>query len=108
MSMYVEAVAMLPQLYMFQRQATDEGGTIEPLIGHTMFAVGSSRIFELIFWLGSFRELADHAGSKYPGYIVLLSQIGHLVIMADFFYYYVKSMARGLPMELPTSYASYV
>lgn len=27
--MYVEAVAMLPQLYMFQRQASDEGGTIE-------------------------------------------------------------------------------
>jgi hypothetical protein len=35
--MYVEAVAMLPQLYMFQRQATDEGGTIEVLPLHNMF-----------------------------------------------------------------------
>ena len=29
LSMYLEAVAMLPQIYMFQRQASDEGGTVE-------------------------------------------------------------------------------
>jgi hypothetical protein len=27
--MYLEAVAMIPQIYMFQRQASDEGGTVE-------------------------------------------------------------------------------
>ncbi len=27
--MYLEAVAMLPQIYMFQKQAADEGGTVE-------------------------------------------------------------------------------
>lgn len=25
------------------------------MIGHTVFALGFSRVFELIFWLGSFR-----------------------------------------------------
>lgn len=29
LSMYLEAVAMLPQIYMFQRQAADEGGIVE-------------------------------------------------------------------------------
>ena len=29
LSMYLEAFAMLPQIYMFQKQAADEGGTIE-------------------------------------------------------------------------------
>jgi hypothetical protein len=29
MSMYLEAVAMVPQIYMFQKQAADEGGTVE-------------------------------------------------------------------------------
>jgi hypothetical protein len=29
LSMYLEAVAMIPQIYMFQRQASDEGGTVE-------------------------------------------------------------------------------
>jgi hypothetical protein len=27
--MYLEAVAMVPQIYMFQKQAADEGGTVE-------------------------------------------------------------------------------
>lgn len=112
--MYLEAVAMLPQIYMFQKQAGDNAGTVEvnsgmcvqlkkflccvgtqALIGHTVFALGFSRIFELIFWLGSFKELSDHNGSRLPGYIVLVSQLGHLIIMGDFFYYYFKSLSKG-------------
>jgi hypothetical protein len=27
--MYLESVAMVPQLYMFQKQASDEGGVVE-------------------------------------------------------------------------------
>lgn len=30
--MYLEAFAMLPQIYMFQKQAADEGGTVEVLL----------------------------------------------------------------------------
>jgi hypothetical protein len=32
LSMYLEAVAMIPQLYMFQRQAADEGGVVDVII----------------------------------------------------------------------------
>lgn len=101
LSMYLEAVAMLPQIYMFQKQASDTKGAVEAMIGHTMFAIGFSRVFELIFWLASFRELADANGGRLPGYIVLISQLGHLIVMGDFFYYYLKSLSRGVPMELP-------
>jgi ER lumen protein retaining receptor len=104
LSMYIEAVAMLPQIYMFQKQAAEENGLVEAMIGHTTFALGFSRVFELIFWVGSFKELANEAGGKAPGYIVLLSQLAHLVIMADFFYYYFISISKGAPMELPQSY----
>ena len=68
-----------------------------------MFAIGFSRIFELIFWVASFRELADANGGRLPGYIVLISQLGHVVVMGDFFYYYIKSISKGLPMELPSN-----
>jgi hypothetical protein len=81
LSMYLEAVAMFPQIYMFQKQAGDQGGVVDALIGHTVFSLGFSRIFELIFWLGSFKELANSAGSRLPGYVVLVSQFGHLAIM---------------------------
>jgi ER lumen protein retaining receptor len=108
LSMYLEACAILPQIYMFQKQAADEGGTVETLTGHTVFAVGFARVFELIFWLGSFKELSDHAGSRLPGYVLLLSQLIHLVVMADFFYYWFKSISKGVPMELPQTYSSVV
>ena len=72
-----------------------------------VFALGFSRVFELIFWVASFRELADYAGSRTSGWLVLVSQIAHVGIMADFFYYYLKSISQGTPMELPqTNYYS--
>ena len=80
----------------------------QALIGHTVFALGFARVFELVFWLGSFKELADWSGSRIPGYIVLISQLGHLLVMADFFFYYAMSLSKGVPMELPTAYAGIV
>jgi ER lumen protein retaining receptor len=77
--------------------------TTQALIGHTVFALGFSRIFELWFWLSSFKELSNSAGSRLPGYIVLASQFIHLLVMGDFFYYYFKSITQGKPMELPTT-----
>ncbi len=61
-------------------------------------------MFELIFWLSSFKELMVH-GSSLSGWFVLIAQVIHLGIMADFFYFYVKSITMGAPMELPTTYA---
>lgn len=104
-SMYLESVAMVPQLYMFQKQASDEGGVVEALTSHMVFALGISRLFELTFWLTSYTELTHHSGSSVAGYLVLLAQIGHLGVMGDFFYYYFKSLSEGKPMELPTTYS---
>lgn len=67
-----------------------------------VFALGFSRVFEFTFWVTSFQELHHHSGSTVAGYLVLLAQIGHIGIMADFFYYYFKSVSIGAPMELPT------
>jgi len=107
-SMYLESLAMLPQLYMFQRQAFTEGGTVEALMGHTVFALGFSRVFELIFWCASYNELTDHLGSRASGWLVLVAQVAHIVIMGDFFFYYGKSLSQGVPMELPQSYSAHV
>ena len=73
-----------------------------------MFALGFSRVFELIFWLISFKELTHHTGSRAAGYLVLLAQLGHLGVMGDFFYYYFRSLSIGAPMELPTTYSGVV
>jgi hypothetical protein len=106
--MYLEALAMGPQLYMFQKEAGDKGFKVDGLLGHTVFAVAIARLFELIFWIGSFKELSTHhVGSTVSSYLVLLSQIAHMVIMGDFFYYYFISVSQGKDLEIkPVSYAS--
>ena len=107
-SMYVEALAMAPQLYMFQKQAGERGIKLDAWLGHTVFAVAFSRLFELIFWVGSFKELSTHhTGSTVSAYLVLLSQVLQMAIMADFFYYYAVSLSQGKDVEIkPVSYAS--
>ena len=46
-----------------------------------------------MFWLSSYHELNDRTGdlhAKYPGHFVVISQIVHLALMVDFFYFYIK------------------
>lgn len=55
---------------------------------HSTFALGIARVLDMIFWMFSYRELTTHSGSQSVGIFVLLSQFVHIIIMADFFYYY--------------------
>ncbi|KAJ8599689.1 hypothetical protein CTAYLR_004753 [Chrysophaeum taylorii] len=100
-SMYTESFAILPQLFLFQKQANARE-TVEPLIGHFVAALGFSRLVEMAFWMSSFTELADRYGNRHVGFLVLIAQVVHLLIMADFFYFYITSLKRGLPLQLPT------
>lgn len=72
------------------------------MLGHMVFALGFSRVFEFLFWVTSFKELSHHTGSRLVGWIILFMQVAHMMIMGDFFYYYFLSLASGKPMELPT------
>lgn len=103
-SMYLESVAMFPQLFMFQKLSAEARGSwsVEDLLGHFVFALGFSRMFEFLFWGSSYRELLHYETETHlAGYFVLIAQLMHLVIMADFFYYYIKAMVRGTSIELP-------
>jgi hypothetical protein len=57
-SSYLEAVAILPQLIMFQKRET----VVEALNAHFVFALGFSRLLQLVFWMESYHELKDNSG----------------------------------------------
>lgn len=99
-SMYLESVAIAPQLFMFTKQAE---APIEVLVAHCVAALGFARVVEMAFWLWSFHELADASGSKLVGYFVLVVQFVHVAIMGDFFYFYALSLRKGTPLQLPTA-----
>ena len=98
-AMYLESVALIPQLYMFRKQTT---GVVELLTAHFVAALGFGRVMEFCFWIFSYHELANSSGSKLPGYVALLAQLMQLVLMLDFFWYYFRAVASARPLVLPS------
>lgn len=98
LSMTLEMVAILPQLYMFQKK----GGEVEAFTSNYLAALGISRIFHLCFWLSSYQEL-NSSHERFAGPYVLLTQFAQLFLCCDYLYYYVKSVRSGGPMRLPTN-----
>lgn len=98
-AMYLESVALVPQLFMFQKQTS---GVVELLTAHFVAALGFGRVMEFMFWVYSYHELATSAGSKLPGYLALFSQFMQLVLMLDFFWYYYLAVKNATPLVLPS------
>jgi hypothetical protein len=97
-SMYLEGVAIFPQIYLFK----EKKGQIESFTSHYVSLQGLSRLCSLIFWYHTYSELhdgRDESGfSLFPGlvgYLIMLSQIIQLLIMLDYFYFYFKSLFKG-------------
>lgn len=100
-AMYLESVAIVPQLFMFQKEKSSE---VEIMNSHYVSALGLGRLLELVFWLFSYHELVSVSGSRAPGITACLAQIVQLALMADFFYYYWIAIKGGGPMLLPSTF----
>jgi hypothetical protein len=98
-AMYLESAALVPQLFMFQKQSS---GVVELLTAHFVAALGFGRIMEFMFWIYSYHELANSSGSKLPGYLALITQFLQLVLMLDFFWYYYLAVKNATPLVLPS------
>lgn len=98
-AMYLESAALIPQLFMFQKQSS---GVVELLTAHFVAALGFGRVMEFLFWVYSYHELANASGSRLPGYLALFAQFVQLVLMLDFFWYYYLAVKNATPLVLPS------
>ncbi|KAK9239356.1 ER lumen protein retaining receptor-domain-containing protein [Lipomyces kononenkoae] len=89
-SIWLESVAILPQLFMLQRT-----GEAESLTTHYLFALGAYRALYIPNWI--YRWLAE--GHVEP--IAILAGIIQTVLYSDFFYIYYTKVMRGKKFELP-------
>lgn len=99
---YLEAVSVLPQLQIMQNTRV-----IEPFTAHYVFALGVARFLSCVHWvfqvLDSRGYLLVALGRGLWPAMVLLSEGVQTFILADFCYYYVKSVIEGeMVMRLPT------
>ncbi|XP_051139114.1 uncharacterized protein LOC127256922 [Andrographis paniculata] len=99
---YLESVSILPQLRVMQNTKI-----VEPFTAHYVFALGVARFLSCAHWV---LQVLDSRGHLLValGYglwppMVLISEIVQTFILADFCYYYVKSVFGGqLVMRLPS------
>merc|ERR1712159_319674 len=95
-SIYLEAVAILPQLFMLQRT-----GECEALNSHYIFCLGGYRALYLLNW--GYRYFAEEGYYYQAGvFIVWFSGAVQTILYVDFFYYYATCIWYGKRMTLPT------
>jgi len=89
-SIYLESVAILPQLFMINKT-----GEAETITSHYLFALGSYRFLYILNWI--YRYWME----TYYDLIAIVSGIVQTVLYCDFFYLYVTRVLKGKKLQLP-------
>ncbi|KGQ10109.1 ER lumen protein retaining receptor [Beauveria bassiana D1-5] len=91
-SIWLESVAILPQLFMLQRT-----GEAETITTHYLFALGSYRALYIPNWI--YRYLAEP--NHKPDWIAIAAGLIQTVLYSDFFYIYYTKVLKGKKFKLP-------
>ncbi|XP_004134621.1 ER lumen protein-retaining receptor A isoform X1 [Cucumis sativus] len=90
-SIYLEAVAILPQLVLLQRS-----GNVDNLTGHYVFFLGAYRALYILNWI--YRYFTD---IHFNRWIACIAGLVQTALYADFFYYYYISWRNNSKLQLP-------
>lgn len=89
-SIYLESVAILPQLFMISKT-----GEAETITTHYLFFLGLYRALYLINWIWRF---------YFEGFfdmIAIVAGVVQTILYCDFFYLYVTKVLKGKKLSLP-------
>merc|ERR1711944_372143 len=89
-SIYLEAAAILPQLFMVQKT-----GEAESITSHYLFALGSYRGLYILNWIYRY---------YFEGFYDIIAIVAGCVqtfLYCDFFYLYVTKVLKGKKLQLP-------
>ncbi|KAI1291832.1 ER lumen protein-retaining receptor [Halotydeus destructor] len=89
-SIYLEAVAILPQLFLVSKT-----GEAETITSHYLFALGSYRALYLLNWV--YRYYSE----GFYDLIAIVAGVVQTVLYCDFFYLYVTRVIKGRSLKLP-------
>merc|ERR1712235_122910 len=89
-SIYLESVAILPQLFMVSKT-----GEAETITSHYLFALGSYRGLYILNWIYRFYF------ESFYDIIAIVAGVVQTVLYCDFFYLYVTKVMAGKKIVLP-------
>ncbi|XP_064602796.1 ER lumen protein-retaining receptor 2 [Liolophura sinensis] len=89
-SIYLESVAILPQLFMISKT-----GEAESITSHYLFCLGSYRALYILNWIYRF---------YFEGFFDLIAVVAgcvQTILYCDFFYLYITKVLKGKKLSLP-------
>jgi len=89
-SIYLEAVAILPQLFMISKT-----GEAETITSHYLFAQGSYRALYLANWVYRYHY------ENHLDLIAIVAGVVQTILYCDFFYLYITKVVKGQKIVLP-------
>ncbi|TPP63069.1 ER lumen protein-retaining receptor [Fasciola gigantica] len=89
-SIYLESVAILPQLFLITKT-----GEAETITSHYLFALGSYRALYILNWI--YRYVVE----GYCDLIAIVAGIVQTLLYCDFFYLYITRVVKGKSLALP-------
>lgn len=89
-SIYLESVAILPQLFLVSKT-----GEAETITSHYLFALGAYRALYLVNWV--YRYVTEY----HLDWIAIVAGVVQTVLYCDFFYLYVTRVIKGRSLKLP-------
>jgi hypothetical protein len=105
--LFVSAVSVLPQLWMMSRSQT----RVPALTCHFIAVMAFSRILSGTYMYHAHTEITctPWIGKvQHAGYAILVAHVVHLVLLADFAYFYGKHIATSglsLPLTVPETWS---
>ena len=93
-SIYLESIAILPQLIVLQRYRE-----VENLTGNYIFFMGAYRALYIVNWI----YRANYEPNYKHHWVVYFCGVLQTLLYADFFYYYFKSKSKSGKILLPTT-----
>ncbi|KAF7726866.1 endoplasmic reticulum retention protein [Apophysomyces ossiformis] len=89
-SIWLESVAILPQLFMLQRT-----GEAETITTHYLFALGAYRALYIFNWI------YRYSTEGYTEWVAWIAGLLQTALYSDFFYVYYTRVLKGKKFELP-------
>jgi len=90
--LYVDAIAMVPQLWMISKA----GGKVNGLTAHYIAATLLSNVLSGVFWFLASSSLAVEDGNLNMGSLAVNgAHVVQLFLLLDFGYFYVKACVKG-------------
>lgn len=89
-SIYLESVAILPQLFLVSKT-----GEAESITSHYLFALGSYRGLYILNWI--YRYIVE----DHYEVIAIAAGVVQTVLYCDFFYLYITKVLKGKKLQLP-------